>query len=269
MSRSRRWATYACEVHALGVAAARRQDGEAAQRTGRVAAERRAPAVRGALAGARVGGAEERHQPAGTGEQQMVEVAGAQMSDLVADHHVARRGVVAAGVEKIREQYDHAAAKELGRQGVEAAARLEQVGLGLAREARRAGELLDAGVELGKLRRSEPHGAAAQVGDEGEVDEEEEEADQRNVGQPDDRDREQRPEPQGDEEHQDEERLLGRPGPDLDRGGRDLRGGSEGGTRRGEGGVGVERDHMSIDTRRRGKPGQRRASAPGRAKRER
>ena len=101
----------------------------------------------------------------------------------MADHHVARRGVVAAGVEEIREQHDHAAAEELGRQRVEAAARLEQVGLGLAREARRAGELLDAGVELGKLRRSEPHRAAAQVGDEGEVDEEEEEADQRDVGQ--------------------------------------------------------------------------------------
>ena len=195
-----------------------RENQKPAPRALRIARKSGAPAVAGELAGARIGRAEEGHDPARQRQEVPVQMVGPQMADLVADDHVPRGQIVPAGVEEIRVEDDEAAPEELGGEGVETAVGLHEIGVRRRGEPGAGGELDDPCVEIGKLVGPELDGAAPDMGDERGMREEDEDRDQRHVDEADperpDDDRD--PQRDRDDDHRDEKGHLARPAFDAD-----------------------------------------------------
>src|SRR5262245_40239315 len=93
----------------------------------------------------------------------------ADVSDLMADHHVPRRLIPIARLDEMTEQHDDVGAKELRRECVQRAARLHEVGLRLLPQAGTDTDVSNADVEVRKLIGTEAHGAASDIGDHAEM----------------------------------------------------------------------------------------------------
>ena len=203
------------QVHAPRRPRAGRQHRQRPRRHGDVAGHRGAAAIAAVLAGARVGRAEQREQARREKEHPHRQVAGGQVPELVADHEVqlvrpAGRIVAVAGLQQLGIDDDEAAAEQLGREGVEQAAGLDDVGLGHAVHAQLVGRRLDAPHEVRQLARPDAHAVADQVRHEQRVDHPAGQRADDGVGDADDRDQHQQPDHGRDDRRDHEQRSLAR-----------------------------------------------------------
>jgi hypothetical protein len=99
-----------------------------------------------------------------------VQMARADVPQLVADNHVPRAAVVAARLEQIRQEHHHVRSQEARGERVQRAILLHEVYLRRPPQLHPPRELFDRGIQVGELIRAHPHGTAADVGDGGDVD---------------------------------------------------------------------------------------------------